>query len=472
MGPRAVPSRFLAAPHSGSGSSILDPLLLPGDDDNAWEHASAFPGRYVASCPASDRLPLVHWVDPSTGRMKITLLVTPAERLELERILPLDLETLPRVEQIHAFRLLLHTVGDLEEEIEERLARLLPASALVLSHRAVPITPRDLSSGGTGKFAAEGPPPPDGSIGVDQPIREEPTGPMPTWRRWWDEKWRRWTEETRGLSPATRGNRLAIGRRLPIIFERVGFDFQGRVSRAMVEAVKAEGRYTSGTLAETIGILRGYLRWSNDRLADDAEPWQVPNVVAVNRRWLRREQLADLLEEAFASTEERERFPVYLAGANGLRIGEIVRLTVGHARMDLAEPTLTVLGKGRRGGKWRTIGMSPLVWDILLPAVQGRRSSDRVYSFAYRTADMDIRNVGRRVGIPNVSAHDLRRTFGRLYFEDTKDLVGLQHIYGHESVEMTAYYIGLDLTQMATGLRAHADSMRAAIAARRAIDAL
>ncbi len=266
----------------------------------------------------------------------------------------------------------------------------------------------------------------------------------------------------------TRGNRRVVGRRLPTIFARVGFDFGGRVTRPMVEAVKSEGRYTPGSLAELLGVLRGYLKWDRDPLAGETDLWQVPNVVAVNRRWLRREQLAAVEEEALGSPKERERLPVLLAGENGLRIGEIVRLKVGDCRMDLASPALTVLGKGRRGGKWRTIGMSPLVWDVLLPATQGRRPSDRVYPFAYRTADMDIRNVGRRVGIPSVSAHDLRRTFGRLYFEDTKDLVGLQHLYGHESVEMTSYYIGLDLTQMATGLRAHAESMRAAIAARRA----
>lgn len=293
---------------------------------------------------------------------------------------------------------------------------------------------------------------------------------MPTWRRWWDEKWRRWTEETRGLSPTTRENRIAMGQRLPQIFERVGFDFRGQVTPAMVEAIKAEGRYTSGTLAETVGILHGYLRWSKDPLAQETDLWMVPNVVAVNRRWLRRDQLAAMLKEVRNSPKERECLPVFLAGTNGLRLGEIVRLKVGECRMDLADPTLTVLGKGRRGGKWRTVGMSPLAWEVLLPTVQGRRSSDRVYPFAYRTGDMDIRNVGRRVGIPSVSAHDLRRTFGRLYWEDTKDLVGLQHIYGHESIEMTAYYIGHDLTQMATGLRIHAESMRTAIAARRALD--
>ncbi len=356
---------------------------------------------------------------------------------------------------------------ELADDIDPELAVPATTSTVFESSLSSPASLAELN-----EFEVAGPPPPVGSVDVDQPIQPLPKEPpMPAWQRWWDEKWKRWTEETRGLSPVTRGNRLVVGRRLPTIFERVGSNFRGRVSRAMVEAVKAEGRYTSGTLAETIGILRGFLRWTKDPLAEDAELWQVPNVVAVNRRWLRREQLADMLEEALNSPKEREKYPVYLAGANGLRIGEIVRLTVGHARMDLAEPTLTVLGKGRRGGKWRTIGMSPLVWEVLLPAIQGRRPSDRVYPFAYRTADMDIRNVGRRVGIPSVSAHDLRRSFGRLYFEDTKDLVGLQHLYGHESVEMTSYYVGLDLTQMATGLRAHAESMRAAIKARRALDA-
>ena len=77
-------------------------------------------------------------------------------------------------------------------------------------------------------------------------------------------------------------------------------------------------------------------------------------------------------------------------------------------------------------------------------------------------ADFILRRVATQSGLyPGVmiSHHDLRRTFGHLAHEAGLDLVQLQHLQGHQSVDMTAHYIGLDAERMREGLQRFAAFM-------------
>lgn len=105
-------------------------------------------------------------------------------------------------------------------------------------------------------------------------------------------------------------------------------------------------------------------------------------------------------------------------------------------------------GKGRNGGKWRTIPVTPVAHAELLPFVMGHRVADRIYPWHYGTSYGDVRSAGLAAGIPIVSMHDLRRSFGRHAFYPGMDLVQLRNLYGHTSVDMTAPYIGLDDLEM------------------------
>ncbi|HEV2166663.1 MAG TPA: tyrosine-type recombinase/integrase [Thermoplasmata archaeon] len=68
--------------------------------------------------------------------------------------------------------------------------------------------------------------------------------------------------------------------------------------------------------------------------------------------------------------------------------------------------------------------------------------------------------TGSRALNTYVSGHDLRRSFGRIAYQAGVSLVDLKYLYGHESVDMTAYYIGLDEESARRGLTAFGDAMR------------
>ena len=420
-------------------------------------------------------MPLVHWVDPSTGRMKITLLVAPADRLELERILPFDLETLPRVERIRAFRLLLRTVGDLGEELEARLARLLPTSALAPSLRTVPITPRDLSSGGTGKFAAEGPPPPgEGPTNLAQPIHQPLRTPdMPSATRGWNEAQVPYVAE-RNREDLTDKHKLEIDRVLaevnrhltaagiachPGRFERKHLDYLLTGPWKHRAHPGARG-LSQRSRAYNVCLLNGFLKFY-DNLTVEKARLRFPRDPIRALDYLRPPERKRLLDSA-----ERlgvlAHLMVSLEMLMGLRRSELLRLTL----RDLGREELTVRGKGRLGGKTRYVPWHDEVRRILPEFLEYRRQmaeghkgtddglmvvrklgDGRLKTWSHDWVDVHVMIpafTDAGVKRPDNLNHMLRRTYGRRLWDLGVPIERIAHLMGHEDTRTTIRYLGLN----------------------------
>ena len=105
-------------------------------------------------------------------------------------------------------------------------------------------------------------------------------------------------------------------------------------------------------------------------------------------------------------------------------------------------------GKGRAGGKRRTLPIGPTVVGVLLERTATLRPIDPIYAHHGKTLHSDLEAASPRAGIQKTTGHDPRRSFDRIAYYADANLVGLKHLYGHELVEMTAYYVGLDEAQM------------------------
>lgn len=252
---------------------------------------------------------------------------------------------------------------------------------------------------------------------------------------------------------------------IPDALERAG---RGRpstpraVMEADVRALKSASGWAPSTLKTDLIVLRGFLRWSGNPVANVEEPWLTPHGAPVNRRWLTAPQLGAL----WCAARGRERLLVSLEGFNGLRRIEVLRLRVRDLDLALPNPRMNVLGKGRDGGKWRTIPVQSTAYAALLETTAALGPNERIYRYHERTADHDIRAAANRAGLGiRVSGHDLRRTFGRVAYQAGVSLVDLRYIYGHESVDMTAHYIGLDDAAARRGLESFGEAMRAFVSA-------
>lgn len=56
-----------------------------------------------------------------------------------------------------------------------------------------------------------------------------------------------------------------------------------------------------------------------------------------------------------------------------------------------------------------------------------------------------VRRYGKLVGIEDLDPHDCRRSYGRLLYEATNNIVLVQQVLGHANVKTTQTYIGLNI---------------------------
>lgn len=199
--------------------------------------------------------------------------------------------------------------------------------------------------------------------------------------------------------------------------------------------------------------------------------------VRPNVDWLSREQMRALRD---LPMDPLSNVVINLELFCGLRNVEVIRLRLKDVRFN--ENFLDVRGKGRGGGKWRSVPMgygteeALNMWikernrfisdyrryhpeaeipDTLLiwKRYEGSRTIIGPYTERGHSLDRSvIYPVRDSVGF-KFSNHTLRRTFGRESFHAGVDIESISKILGHESIDMTLKYLGLNMDDMQAGMR-------------------
>ncbi len=271
---------------------------------------------------------------------------------------------------------------------------------------------------------------------------------VPSGARWLRERTHGWTESIEGVTQKTR--RL-YERRIRLASEhaeRLGFPAPTRASdftARMIEAIALDTRLSPGSRSSYLMPLRQWLDAEGNAIAKNRRLWRMVRPDPTRVDWLTADELARL----YAAAEGRQRLVVALGGFNALRNGEIRALTYGHVRPSPTAPRLVFPGKRNRT---RDIAMAAQVRDLL--EEQGPHGpSERVYPLSETTLREDLYAVCRRAGIRQVGPHTLRRPWGRVAYYDAKvPLMAVRDVYGHQSVELTARYIGVHLAEMRLGM--------------------
>jgi integrase len=251
--------------------------------------------------------------------------------------------------------------------------------------------------------------------------------------------------------------------RVPILLQRVSPEVASPTPKRLrpddIRAMRAGLPWERATWGVHLSALRQFLRWTSNPCAEQKSLWALPTGEPSHRRWITKNQLLRLVQKA----RGREKVLVCLEGLNGLRRVEVLRLRSKDVLFD--EGALRILGKGRYGGKWRTIPMHPLTRVALANWLKNKGGTDLVLPMSRSGVDAILRRLALRSGFDmtssKVSHHDLRRTFGRLSHRAGMSLVQLKNLYGHSSLDQTAGYIGLDRDEMREGLERFARSLTA-----------
>lgn len=227
-------------------------------------------------------------------------------------------------------------------------------------------------------------------------------------------------------------------------------------------------RYTVATQKDyTIALKR--MCEINDNFVFQKYRVMFPSDTRPNVDWLSYEQAKELLDLWKTPLEE---MIVCLELLHGFRRVEVLRLRLRDIHLD--EGYLEVRGKGRAGGKLRTVPIHPDFertyrrWmversELSRQADSGSVQSDRLLVYIRsgmlegyeevkgRAIDKHLQELSERMGI-EFSNHTLRRTFGREMFRSGVAIEIIATIYGHSSTTQTMKYLGLNLDDMTSAM--------------------
>lgn len=181
------------------------------------------------------------------------------------------------------------------------------------------------------------------------------------------------------------------------------------------------------------------------------------------------EQVQDLLDAASRGRNpERDRAIITFLVDTGLRVSELCSLTMGDINESKGE--LSVVGKGR---KRRTVYMQATARRFLWRYLTLRDDADELAPVFLNEAGRGLEpqgvaamleRAGKGAGIEGVrcSPHTLRHTFAVSYLRGGGNVLELQRLLGHKSLEMTNRYVllaDMDLSR-AHRLASPADRMK------------
>lgn len=162
------------------------------------------------------------------------------------------------------------------------------------------------------------------------------------------------------------------------------------------------------------------------------------------------------MREALAQTNAADRnLLLFNIGINtGLRIGDIVKLRIEDVK---GRSSVRIL-EGKTS-KARTVYLNAIMADI---ADYLSDKANEGYLFPSRKGDKHITttqayrilaSAGEACGYDYVGSHTLRKTFGRHYYDRTKDVATLMEIFNHDSQSTTKRYIGIRDDEIKASLR-------------------
>ncbi len=143
----------------------------------------------------------------------------------------------------------------------------------------------------------------------------------------------------------------------------------------------------------------------------------------------------------------------------GVRVGELLSLKLADVELDLGRARVmgkgskeryVFFGKATKRALWRYISLARseprLKVENLFLSFDGR-------PLQYRRFADRLRELGKRAGVENVHPHRFRRTAAVQFLRNGGDLLSLQKLLGHESLEMVRRYVELAVDDVADAHR-------------------
>lgn len=225
----------------------------------------------------------------------------------------------------------------------------------------------------------------------------------------------------------------------------------------------------------TVSTRRGYISalrtwteyYGNYTVKEMKLRW--PADMRPNVDWITQDQAVALLRLPKTPTQD---LVVHCELCLGMRRIEVLRLKTDSFRGTYVE----ILGKGSMGGKPRLMPYHRNTEEIyrrymnyrdaLVALTRAKRPTcevpdalliwargSRLYEYAEKGSGIDemLKPLGKELGV-HFGNHTLRRTFGRTMYRSGVEVATISKMMGHESIEMTLKYIGVELDDMSNAM--------------------
>lgn len=172
------------------------------------------------------------------------------------------------------------------------------------------------------------------------------------------------------------------------------------------------------------------------------------------------------LEEMSKKYPERNLMIFYIGVATGYRTQDIVDLTIGQIKEAILdgkliiqekkqyEAWITYIEKFPNSNKKRPEPREAVIRSnlerMLKDYIKGKSRSEYAFlsnkdeHISAKSYSEILTNVGKSLGLKNISGHSMRKTYAHRLWERKKDLEYVRIALGHTSIETTKRYLGLD----------------------------
>jgi site-specific recombinase XerC len=176
--------------------------------------------------------------------------------------------------------------------------------------------------------------------------------------------------------------------------------------------------------------------------------------------WLSQEQVDQITAAPWNQKDRTHAYRDYIVLAvmlgAGLRREELSELTFDCIkRLPNRTSYRDVIEVTGKGGKVRIVPISPTLsariaeWRGITGGGHIARSINKAGKLGDSLSTQGIADIvttyGNLIGVPDLDPHDCRRSFGRLGWEATRDLILIRDLLGHADAKTTQSYIGLHL---------------------------
>jgi site-specific recombinase XerD len=205
-----------------------------------------------------------------------------------------------------------------------------------------------------------------------------------------------------------------------------------------------EKHLSKTTVSNVLSILKSFYSFMLDNGYVSSNPTRGINNIKLDKKapvYLSVIEMKELLETAI---DPRDRIIVRMLYASGVRVSELVNMR--KKDIDFDRSTIKVFGKG---AKERIV----LVPEVLLKDVfdhcSGLKNDDKLFDLTPRTVQRDIKTLARRAGITkNVTPHKLRHSFATHMLQNGGNVVAIQKLLGHSSLNTTQIYTHYNVDEL------------------------